>query len=280
MKNTLRMSEMIRKSQLDLIASIKPSASSVEESDKESDSLLYSSPEDDKEDKEKEEEEEKTKVKVEENDGNERSQSPLSVRLEDSELRVAPNALKRQKVPAPLNLSKPKFAPAGPATGYALQYHPHSFGPATAVDGALLAPMRSQFPKFRARPIYHRPGARVPVTPVPYCRMVPAARPNVPQIRVRSAGGAPPTPHPKPPVQDVFRGAVAQAAPLPLQPPLAQIERFGLAEKPDDSPVHGSISFNDSQTFTFKMLRPNLLQEEKKRKFLQICETVWDRWAQ
>lgn len=98
------------------------------------------------------------------------------------------------------------------------------------------------------------------------------------------------------PVQDVFKDNVKRIAPLPLQPPLAQRERFSQVASDDrgdateeemeemrrkwedGEEIFGSMSFMDKKTFRFKILKKSLSLDEKKAKFMQICETTWDEF--
>lgn len=97
------------------------------------------------------------------------------------------------------------------------------------------------------------------------------------------------------PVLDVFQGDAVKFAPLPSQPPSAQLETFD--EKHDDNeeateeeiqemetkrkmanPVlKGSICFNDTSAFNFKIFKGNELLA--KEKFLKICETTWNEYV-
>lgn len=132
-----------------------------------------------------------------------------------------------------------------------------------------------------------------PVMVTPYRREIPADRRklNEPLTAppVHSAG----TKRARP-VQDVFVDDVKRTAPLPLQPPLAQKARFSVTsddrqaateeemeemrrkwEESDE--ISGSMSFMDKLTFRFKILNKNLSLDEKKARFMEICETTWDQ---
>lgn len=201
-------------------------------------------------------------------------------------------SLKRDRVPKPLKLHNNPAVGSGPYT--AANAHPGMYSYQT--HGLRLAPLRPYFaPRMVQR--FRRPPSMAPLgTPfvvTPYRREIPFDR-----RKLSGPQTAPPV-QPAPgskrarPVQDVFVDDVKRAAPLPLQPPLAQKARFTVTaddrqaateeemeemrrkwEESDE--IYGSMSFMDKLTFRFKILNKNLSLDEKKARFMEICETTWD----
>lgn len=222
-------------------------------------------------------------------------------------------SLKRERIPKPLKLHQHAAFGTGPYTA--------AIGPPgvylAQMNGFKSAPLRSYFPGVPR--VVHHIRARPPLVPIghpytviqtPYQRNMPvvadrraprvakallAVPSNGTHSRSPSLNGSQSLKRPCP-VQDIFPGDVKKAAPLPLQPPLAQNEKFAYTA-PDDreaateeemeemrrkweegDEIFGCVSFMDKLTYRFKILNKNLSLDEKKAKFMKICETTWDEF--
>lgn len=135
--------------------------------------------------------------------------------------------------------------------------------PAPAIKSA---PMRSLYGYRRVRPVY---------PPYSAVHWVP---PPGPVRRVVK----PPAPARRTVVQDVFHGAVTMAAPMSVQPLLAQRERFDDEPLPQeaedrhrpDAAVRGTITLNDEAAFNFEIYN----DADAKRVFMEVCAKTWDRY--
>lgn len=180
---------------------------------------------------------------------------------------LAEKRLKR-KAPGPLQL----------ASGHI--HHP-------AINSAPLRSYRRAMPRYVQTvpyPMQCVPYTAIPMTP--YRRVMPKAA----QLAQR------PRKERKRPVLDVFHGDITRTAPMPSQPPSAQLEHFEQVPSDDRSEateeemremeqkskdahqVFGSISFMNQSVFNFKIFG-NKTDEERKEKFMKICETTWDEYV-
>lgn len=119
---------------------------------------------------------------------------------------------------------------------------------------------------------------------------IPLNQPPVPEIELIL------TPGTKQPVSDVFIDEQIKAAPMVSQPPSAQLDYVTELPAPHKEPdeavndpeesqddevqdpntmLQGSIMFKDSDVFNFMIF--NGSEDNAKKNFMNICETVWDR---
>ncbi|OBA24297.1 hypothetical protein METBIDRAFT_10448 [Metschnikowia bicuspidata var. bicuspidata NRRL YB-4993] len=205
--------------------------------------------------------------------------------LEGSELeRIASSltrkTLKRNNAPGPLRIS-PKV---------------HAGSTAPAINSA---PMRSLYGpqalrRVPVRYLYpamgHFPQTAVHYMPTPIRRTTGAGSERVAKPRLPRAMSA----RRRKPVLDVFEGQVAKLAPMPAQPPSAQIEHFDVGHSDEEkatqdemdemeikrrrttSALRGTISFNEESAFKFTIFQGN--ESNAKKKFLEVCETTWDKY--
>ncbi|WPK23039.1 hypothetical protein PUMCH_000263 [Australozyma saopauloensis] len=119
---------------------------------------------------------------------------------------------------------------------------------------------------------------------------IPLNQPPVPEIELKLTPGS------KQPVSDVFIDEQIKAAPMVSQPPSAQLDYVTEVPAPHKEPdeavndpeesqddeaqdpntmLQGSIMFKDSDVFNFMIF--NGSEDNAKKNFMNICETVWDR---
>lgn len=205
--------------------------------------------------------------------------------IDDSELMRLSSALsrktlKRNNAPGPLRISPKAYA-------------------ANMAPMINSAPMRSMYgvhPLRRAPVRYFYPAmGHVPQTamhymPTPIRRTMAVGPDRISKPRLPRAVSA----RRRKPVLDVFEGQVAKLAPMPSQPPSAQLEHFDVSHSDEekatqeemeemeikrkgvDTSLKGSISFNDESAFKFTIFQGN--ESNAKKKFMEICETTWDKY--
>lgn len=302
MRNTLRLSEMVRLQQNNLIASghyekkdsasVKSSASEerdndADEEDVEDDSAEIGNPDSIREAEAGEAEAGATKDAVP-NEGAEEAakeavanpeaekeqrdslgESPVGEEFERMTGAMLRKKLKRDNAPGPLHFS-PGARPTAPAINS--------------------APMRSYYSGY--------PQKRMPVRyvyhPVPYSAMLVQTplRRSMPMLAIPAPRKGPV--RRRKPVLDVFHGDISRTAPMSSQPPSAHVERFDdldedhlvateeemkeMEQKREASSnlMHGTITFNDLAAFNFKIYKGKL--PDAKEKFMKICETTWDEY--
>ncbi|GEQ72318.1 hypothetical protein JCM33374_g6005 [Metschnikowia sp. JCM 33374] len=189
--------------------------------------------------------------------------------------------LKRNNAPGPLRMSpKSQAATMGPTINSAPMRS--IYGPPYAMRRA---PVRYIYPTMA-----HMPQTAVHYVPTPIRRNVALPPDRISKPRSPRALSA----RRRKPVLDVFEGQVAKLAPMPSQPPSAQKEEFEISHSDDEkatqeemeemelkrkramSALKGSISFNDESAFNFTIFQGN--EHNAKKKFLEICETTWDKY--
>ena len=212
------------------------------------------------------------------------SDSSDSSPLEGGELERISSALqskklKRNNAPGPLRISPKAFnASMAPAINLAPMrplYGPHALR---------RAPVRYVYPSMGYLPptaVHYMP------TPVRRNGLMPerVAKPRLPRGLASRR---------RKPVLDVFEGQVAKLAPMPSQPPSAQLEKFDVSHSDNEaatqeemeememkrkranSALKGSILFNDESAFNFTLFQGN--ESSAKKKFLEVCETTWDKY--
>lgn len=183
---------------------------------------------------------------------------------------LALKKLKRKHAPGPLLISPASQARVAPSISSAPMRTVYGYYPQKRV------PVRYVYPMYSAVPYVQ------PVVLTPLRRNIPTSARERGRVHARRR-----------PVLDVFPGDVTKAAPMPSQPPSAHVEYFD--DRDDDNLVAteeemremerkreasdallGSITFNDESAFNFKIFRSK--EGDAKRKFMKICETTWDEF--